>query len=252
MVDILNPRNRIFKSKNKTLQPTIGTCNNHTYVSAILVFGSGGYDDEVKMEHHQPRMYKACILLFFGFLFLGLCSYHGFEGYVLVALGLMSTGCYLLLVLEMVLLFLEKYEELYSTVTEAIRAATSLTPEMRELMGFGIEKWIDTKPVKPKPERIFLGLKDDHQTILSLPLPALQFKPFAQALLNDVPFSENQWVLIAKTMSAPQFRKIQDIFLANRYAEYRNPEHPKQGAKLTSAGKAAMRYIVNQKALPTF
>ena len=201
------------------------------------------------METHIPRLYKAVGLLFLGCVFLTAPSAPWLHGNVILALLAFSAGCFFFSLLEAILLFLTRYTDLYFQVTEAIQAASSLTPEMRQLMGFGIEKW--SKPTHPDPSRVLINDDKGHQTILSLPLPPLQFKPFAQGLLNEIPFSEKQWVSDSKFMSSPQFRTIQDMFLKYGYATYRNQQHPKQGVVLTSVGKAAMRFVVQQEKLPT-
>ena len=200
------------------------------------------------MDAHVPRLYKATGLLLLGCVLLSLPAGPMLQGYVLTADLVMAIGSFVLAMLEMILLFLEKYENLYIAVTEAIREAVRLTPETRELMGFGIEHWTETA----KPTRVILGDIDNHKIVFDLPIAPAQIQPFAQALLNDIPFSEKQWVLVSKVMSAPKFRQLQNVMIKNGLAEYRNQEHHEQGVGLTRSGRAAMRYLVSQKQLPTY
>jgi len=101
-------------------------------------------------------------------------------------------------------------------------------------------------PVELPSLRVEVVEDEDHWRIGHLPLPGGdpdRLQVLARGLLAGRPFSEGEWCGSGRPLSQRQFRSIRDAMVDAGLARWRDPDEPRQGAELTSAGRAVLRRI---------
>jgi hypothetical protein len=75
---------------------------------------------------------------------------------------------------------------------------------------------------------------------IDLPCDEEQLSTLAKGLINGLPFSEKFWTGRGKPFSTNQYRALKDAMMKRGLCEYVNETEPRQGIRLTDAGRAVM------------
>ena len=123
---------------------------------------------------------------------------------------------------------------------------TALAPRGTLVLGGGEA----TPQLTARPRRVVIQLdtvkEDGHYQVgdqtdnINLPCDDAQLQTLALGLINGMPFSEKQWTGKDKPFSTNQFRELRDAMKFNGLTEYVNEADPRQGIRLTAAGRAVM------------
>lgn len=106
----------------------------------------------------------------------------------------------------------------------------------------GSAEQVEAEDEAPRVIRIQLIKDNGHVSdMIDLPASEAQLSALASGVLNGMPFSERMWTGKGKPFSTESFRKLKDAMLKRDLAEYINEEEPRQGIRLTEAGRAVMQ-----------
>lgn len=83
-----------------------------------------------------------------------------------------------------------------------------------------------------------------------LPIDKGTLSVLAKSLLAGRPFTEREWAGRGRPLSCRQVRQLRKMFRWLGILELVNPFEPRQGYRLTRAGKAFMKYFSESPALP--
>lgn len=124
---------------------------------------------------------------------------------------------------------------------------------MHDINGDGVIGEVTEQPAEVKPRKVVIQIdrvkEDGHYEVgdqsawVNLPCDDEQLYTLALGLMNDMPFSEKQWTGKGKPFSTNEFRALRDAMKANDLTEYVNDTDPRQGIRLTEAGRAVMKEI---------
>ena len=85
----------------------------------------------------------------------------------------------------------------------------------------------------------------DQSNLIKLSVSDEQLHTLAMGLINGLSFSEKVWTGKDKPFSTNEFRTLRDEMKANGLTEYVNDKDPRQGIRLTDAGRAVMEEYAN-------
>ncbi len=80
----------------------------------------------------------------------------------------------------------------------------------------------------------------DQSALVKLPCDDEQLHTLAMGLINGLPFSEKQWTGKDKPFSTNEFRELRAEMQKHDLIEYVNDKDPRQGIRLTDAGRAVI------------
>lgn len=121
----------------------------------------------------------------------------------------------------------------------------------RDLNGDGVIGAETEQPAAQiTPRRVVIQLdtvkEDGHYEVgdtsawINLPCDDEQLYTLAQGLMNGLPFSEKQWTGKGKPFASNEFRALRAEMQKQNLVEYVNDKDPRQGIRLTDAGRAVM------------
>jgi hypothetical protein len=92
----------------------------------------------------------------------------------------------------------------------------------------------------------------DTSALIKLPCSDEQLRTLAVGLLSGLPFSEKQWTPTkdGKPFAANEFRALRAEMQKQKLVEYVNDKDPRQGIRLTDAGRAVMEEYADSPTRP--
>lgn len=183
------------------------------------------------MDSYSPRPWHLVLPV----LLLGLGAWcFKFESWYIIAVGIM-----LWLVAWVIIAWIvyadicERRVQYWDSVSRAIDSANHSDLDKLASLGFTQNEI---------QNRVSVDLNDKRDGLnttkyFDLPVSSVKLVPVARAVLDGQPFSERRWTGANGLLSTDEFRRLRGVMREHGLIEVVNDKDPRQGYKLTDAGR---------------